>query len=291
MPVSKKWQRALRTLFIASSTIAAALVLTFAPIVGQPLYNYLLFYPVKFPGGYYEEVNANNIQPENIYFRSDNGNTLHGLMYKLPGAKKIMLFSHGNFGNVSYKAYLVERLLKAGTSVFTYDYSGYGRSEGKPSLGGLYDDGHGAYKYLINHEYYGPEQIILFGESLGTVVAGKLAASCYCAGAILECPLYSVQRVGCDTLPFLKLYPDWAWSENCKALNNALVLGKKHPPVLMVAGTADMITRIEQSDELYEAIAEPKQYVRVDGAYHGDDVMQSSPAYSKAVKTFLASLK
>jgi len=287
----RKLRRHARNFSVGAAALTAGLTFLLSPLVGQPLYDYMLFYPLKYPEGFYDDVRANEIDPTDCYFKSDNGNKLHGLMYKLPGASKIMLFSHGNCGNASHKAYLVDRLLKAGTSVLCYDYSGYGRSEGHPSLRGIYQDGHGAYKYLLNQEEYKPEQIIFFGESLGTLVSGKLAAENACAGAILECPLYSVQRVGCDTLQFLKWYPDWAWSENCKAYNNALSLRKKHPPVLMVAGTEDIITRIEQSDELFRAMAEPKRYVRVDGAYHGCNVMQTSPEYKRAVQEFLAALK
>jgi len=281
----------IRNTVIGMTLLAAGLAFVLSPIIGQPFYDYILFYPLKYPGGYYNEIKANGIAPEDCYFQSDNGNKLHGLMYKLPGASKIMLFSHGNGGNVSFNGYIINRLLQAGTSVFCYDYSGYGHSEGKPSLRGLYEDGHGAYKYLLYSKDYRTEQIIFFGASLGTVVAGKLAAENACAAVILECPLYSLQRVGCDRLPFLKWYPDFAWSKNCQAYNNALVLSKKHPPVLMLAGTADTITRIEQSDALYKAMSEPKRYVRVDGAEHGDDRLLASAAGKRALHEFLAPLK
>jgi hypothetical protein len=181
-------------------------------------------------------------------------------------------------------------LLSTGNSVLAYDYEGYGRSEGEPSLEGVCQDGAAAYQYLIAHEHYAPKQIILFGESLGTLVTGNLAGSVNCAGVILECPLYSVHRVGCDVISYLDNYPDWAWTAAARQLDNSVALKKSHAPLLLIAGTADQITPVTYADDLFALAPLPKHLVRIDGAGHGDRVMRTSPDYSRGLQKFLADL-
>ncbi len=267
-----------------------AVVVALAPAVGQPIYDCLLFQPLKYPKGTYQTLNVKGIKPEEIFFRSHNGGKLHGLLYSLPLAKHIVLLSHGNSGNISQRGHIVDLLLKDGVSVFVYDYAGFGRSEGKTSLETLCKDGRSAYDYLTLVKHLRPDQIILFGESLGTLVTGKLAETVQCAAIILECPLYSLRRIGCDKFSFLSWYPDWAWTNSCKQLDNARALHQKRSPVLLIAGTRDNLTQIKQADELYAAVAAPKVYIRIEGAQHGDAVMMKSPKYKEGLKNFLASL-
>ncbi|GEM_PF-348537 len=267
-----------------------ALGILLMPVVGQPIYDRLIFQPLKYPSGRYEKLAVKGIAPEEIFFKSKNGNKLHGLMYALPLAKKVVLLSHGNSGNISQRGHLVDLLLKDGVSVFVYDYAGYGRSEGKVAMETLVQDGRSAYNYLTRERHLRAEEIILFGESLGTLVTGKLAQSVQCAAVILECPLYSLRRVGCDKLPYLSLYPDWAWSNSCKQLDISMAMNKKRSPVLLIAGTSDNLTRIKQADELYAAIAAPKAYIRIEGAQHGDAVMMKSKEYKEGLRDFIASL-
>jgi len=205
-------------------------------------------------------------------------------------AKHVILLSHGNSGNISQRCHIVDTLLKDGVSVFVYDYAGFGRSEGVSNLDSLAKDGRGAYKYLTAVRHLNAGDIILFGESLGTLVTGKLAQTVDCGAVILECPLYSLRRVDCDVFSFLKWYPDFAWSNSCKQLDNSKFLKNKKAPLLLIAGTADKLTGIEQSDDLFASVAEPKTYIRIEGAKHGDAVMMKSSKYKLGLKKFLASI-
>ena len=261
-----------------------------APVLAEGLYTRLLFFPLKFPGGYYSEVKIDGIVPLDVYFHSESGNQLHGWLFAKPGAKRVVMLSHGNAYNMTMRGHIIERFLKESNDVFIYDYSGYGRSEGEPTIAGFYKDAQSAYKFLVEKGKYSPRQIILFGESLGTLVSAKLASTVACAGVILECPLYSLRRVACEHYGFLSDYPDWAWPESCKQLDTAAALSKPHPPLVMAVGTCDGITSISQSDALNLAVIEPKSYVRIDGAWHGDNVMHTSPAYQQARAALFAAI-
>jgi alpha-beta hydrolase superfamily lysophospholipase len=280
-----KWLFIIKGVLIVLLVTPVVLLISFAPVFG--LFNCVVFRAST--EGNYSHLDAFGIIPIDTYFQSDSGAKLHGLFYKLPNAKRVILISHGNGGNISGRAHLADLLLRTGNSVFAYDYAGYGHSQGNPSLLGFVQDANSAYKYLLDQKYK-PKQIILLGESLGTCVTAELAQTHDCAAIILECPLYSLRRRGCAIFPFLRIYPNWAWMTPEVSYDNAIALQKSHPPLLLVAGTIDKQTPINESDELFSAVSEPKTYIRIDGASHGDRVMMSSPAYKLGLAGFLKSL-
>lgn len=268
-----------------------ALYIGLAPVVAQPFYNKILFQGTNFPVKNWKDQKLNGVEPKEATFRAKSGNLLHGLMFDVPGASKTLLFSHGNGHNCTHRSWVLERLVESGVSVFVYDYSGYGKSTGEPSLENLCDDGEAALQYLTTVEKIPLKKIVLFGESLGTLVAGRLASQNQCAGVIMLCPLLSLRRVGGDRFDFLNYYPDFAFSRASRELDNGKALKNCEIPKLFVAGTADKLTRIEQADELVRSAAGPKQYVRIVGASHEDSKMSSDENFKKALSQFLASEK
>jgi len=285
-----KWSLIVQWILLVCLATPLAVMIGLAPVVGQPLYNSMLFHPQKYQAGDYANPTLNGTTPIDVQFKSDSGARLQGFLYRLPDAKRIILLSHGNGGDVRDIKRLAAMLLRTGNSVFAYDYEGYGLSEGEPSLEGICRDGSAAYQYLITQEHYAPNQIILFGESLGTLVTGKLAGSVNCAGVILECPLYSIHRIGCDVVSYLDNYPDWAWTAEARQLDNSVSLKKSHAPLLLIAGTADQITPVTYADDLYALAPSPKQFIRIDGAGHGDRLMRTSPDYKRGLEQFLKDL-
>src|SRR4029078_2000528 len=86
-------------------------------------------------------------------------------------------------------------LYRLGFSVFLFDYRGYGRSQGRPSEEGLYQDAFGAHDYLTRTRMIRSERIIIFGRSLGAAVAGGLVLKKPAAGLILESAFPSIEAV------------------------------------------------------------------------------------------------
>src|SRR5579883_1905085 len=126
--------------------------------------------PTKYPAGNYSIKEVDGISYDDIFFDSPNGEKLHGWYFQKPGAGKTVLLSHGIGGNLSSRVDLIHLFLEANTSVFIYDYEGYGRSSGKASLKNVINDGEAAYEYLTNGLRIPSSRIVLVGESLGTGV-------------------------------------------------------------------------------------------------------------------------
>lgn len=288
------WPRWLRTI----ASIAALTIFVLAPLAyvtpdaasAQSMYNQFIFYPTRVPKGFSDYRAVENIHPESVTFKSESKNTLHGLLYINEVATRTVLLSHGNAYSCGDRSPVVEKLLSAGASVFIYDYSGYGQSTGKPSMGGICKDGAAALQYLTDVKNIPPANIVLCGESLGTLVAGRLAANSKCAGLIMICPILSLRRVGGDMSPIIRKAPGLFFSATCKKLENIGPLKNNEIPKLFIAGTADRVTRIKQADELVHEVAEPKIYLRIDGAGHVDGAMVADRQFTKTIADFLASI-
>ncbi len=91
---------------------------------------------------------------------------------RVPNAHRVFLYSHAKGNNLFGKLHVAENLLTCGGSVLSYDYQGYGQSEGKASIAGSCDDAVAAYDYLRNSEHYKAKDIIAYGESFGSGVTG-----------------------------------------------------------------------------------------------------------------------
>jgi uncharacterized protein len=284
-----KWRWFLRAVLVVGTVIPALWLLAFSPLVALPIYNRVILFPVGYSAATYNEDTVCGATARDHYFHSSNGKTIHGWLFLRPKARFVTLVNHGNGGNITNRKDVVKLLMEAGSSVFLYDYEGYGRSEGQASLTNLVQDAHNAYDYLIEHEHYKPDQIVIFGESLGTLVAAQLSSQVQCAGIILQCPLYSLTRRAKEIVPFLQIYPDWIWPND--GFNTGLILSRKHAPLLVVAGTKDRMTPVPHADALVSDAITPKTYVRIEGAGHtGDPALMNAPSYKEAVFAFFSAL-
>lgn len=257
-----------------------------SPLVAMPVYNTMLFHP--FAEGKYDVKDIDGVQCENVYFTSD-GKKLHGWYFVLPGASKTILLSHGNAGNITHRSKLVELLLEAGASVFIYDYQGYGKSFGTPSLQGICDDGLAVYNYLVLEKKIKPQDIILFGESIGTGVTCDIASKEPCAGIILQSPFSSLPGLAKQKMHLMCLYPPCLFPS--AALDNLSILKKLNVPLLILHGAQDHLIPVSHSEELYAQANQPKQFVRLPDAGHNDTYDIDGKQYFQAVSQFIASFK
>lgn len=283
-----KWFLKVATLILLMTPVIA--YFSFMPALNEGFYAPVLFSPQKYPGGWYNTKEVNHIPVEDVEFKGHQG-TLHGWYFNVPGAKYTALLNHGKGGNVSWVQPEISLLTAHGMSVLAYDYGGYGRSEGKPSVKNLLQDASDAYKYLVEQKHVDPSRLILFGESLGTSVAANLSSKYPCAGVILQCPLASLQRRGCEFFSGVAIYPEVTWPEN--AMNMEEIFKKKHSPLLMVAGSVDkQIPTLTHGDSIFKVASEPKYYTRIEGAGHtGDIKLLGSKEYHKAVTDFMSALQ
>ena len=117
--------------------------------------------------------------------------------------RPVVLFLHGNAGNISHRLEKLDTLHALGTDTLIVDYRGYGASEGSPDEAGLYRDAAAAYEHLRGSHRIPSSRIVLYGESLGCAVAVDLATRIEAGGLILEAVFTSLVDVGQKLYPFL----------------------------------------------------------------------------------------
>jgi abhydrolase domain-containing protein 17 len=186
-----------------------------------------------------------------------------------------LLYIHGNASDLGDVRPLLERLHSWGFSVFAFDYRGYGTSDGKPSENNAYQDSEVAYTYLTQQLKITPQQIIVYGHSLGGGSAAELAARHSIAGLVLESTFTSAFRV---VVPFPLLPFD--------KFSNLAKLQKIHCPVLVMHGQSDQTIPFHHGQTLYKAASEPKLSLWVTGAGHDDFIEVAGDRYRQTLLAF-----
>lgn len=237
------------------------------------------FHPVR------EDVQTKWIVPahgEDVWFNDKSGIRLNGwfakAQFQQPPAATVIFF-HGNGGNISNVAWLVEKLTARGFDVLAIDYRGYGRSGGEATNEqNLFEDGDAAYDYLTRERGVRPETIALYGHSLGTTVATDVASRKTCGALVLEASLASAREMAHQVAPRL---PEWSLRFGANRLDNLGKIANVRCPLLITHGTRDRIIPVAQARELYDAARDPKQLIILPDVDHdiwltaGDDYLNS----------------
>lgn len=193
-----------------------------------------------------------------------------------PSAKYTILYVHGNAEDLGDIRATLKKIRDVGFSVFAYDYRGYGTSQGTPTENAAYQDIDTAYYYLTEDLKIKPEQIIVFGRSVGGGSAVDLAARKPIAGLIIESTFTSAFRV---VVPFPILPFD--------KFNNLEKIKKVQVPVLVMHGKLDDIVPFEHGEKLFAAVTAPKLYLWVDNANHNDFLEVAQEKYGKKLREFV----
>ncbi|XP_010209425.1 PREDICTED: alpha/beta hydrolase domain-containing protein 17A, partial [Tinamus guttatus] len=186
-----------------------------------------------------------------------------------------VLFSHGNavdLGQMS--SFYIGLGTRINCNIFSYDYSGYGVSTGKPSEKNLYSDIDAAWQALRTRYGISPENIILYGQSIGTVPTVDLASRYECAAIVLHSPLTSGMRVA---------FPETKKTYCFDAFPNIEKISKITSPVLIIHGTEDEVIDFSHGLALFERRREP---LWVDGAGHNDIELYSQ--YLERLRKFIS---
>lgn len=223
---------------------------------------------------------------EEVRFAAADGVRLHG--WYLPGepGRPLVLFCHGNAGNISHRLESLRLLHDLGLSVFLFDYRGYGQSEGSPGEEGTYADARGALAWL-GERGWPPERLIYAGESLGAAVAVQLALEHPPAGLVLEAPFTSIAAMGRHHYFLLHFLLGWLLDAR---YDNLAKIGRVRSPLLIIQGEADSIVPPAMARRLYEAAGGPKTLRLIPGADHNDLLFVGGKAYREAWREFLTAL-
>jgi fermentation-respiration switch protein FrsA (DUF1100 family) len=166
-----------------------------------------------------------------------------------------------------------------GISVLIFDYPGYGRSDGTPTEAGCYAAADAAYHWLTQTMKVPPEQLLLYGGSLGGGVAVDLASRHPHRALILVKTFTSIPDVAQSVYPWLPA----RWLVHNR-FDNLEKIGRCPRPLFVAHGTADRLIPFAHGQRLFEAAAEPKRFLRMAEIDHNDGL---SGDFFPALRVFL----
>lgn len=207
---------------------------------------------------------------------------LDGWFIPAPENRGVILFCHGNAGNISHRFDSLLLFHRLGFSTLIFDYRGYGRSQGRPSEAGTYLDVQAAWEYLIRERATAPSRIVLFGRSLGAAVAVHQAVVQPPAALIVESSFTSVPDRAAELYPFLPV----RWLSRLD-YNVQEKLQKVSCPVLVVHSQDDEIIPFTHGQALYAAANEPKRFLEIGGG-HNDGFIVAGQVYIQELDDFLS---
>ena len=218
---------------------------------------------------------------ETINFKTSDNFELKGWFHLKNSNKKTILFLHGNAGNLDNRIDKLNSLGSMDINFLIIAWRGFSGNKGKPTEKGLYEDGRSAINWLYNKGVK-EENIIVYGESLGTGVATHLSQNKNFAGIILETPFTSMIDAAKKFYPYIPvglLLKDKF--DNKSKIKNIGV------PLLIMHGEADQIVPFEMGKEMYKIANEPKfSYF----TKHDNHMMEFDENLIKALNSFLKGL-
>lgn len=242
-----------------------------------------IYYPTRYPGGDWTRENL-PCRVEDRHIRTRDGETLHAWFAPADGAENHILFFHGNAGNVTHRTDFLHRLTRLPASVLLLDYRGYGRSSGRPTEKGLYEDGRAAYLHLVEDLGIPPHRIFLLGKSLGGAVAIEVATRFPVAGVIIQSTFTHTWDMA--RLMFWIPFPvRWICRNQFDSWTRVQTLTT---PKLFIHGRGDRMVPYRLARTLFEAAAEPKRFFDLGNLDHNDS-MEAGTGYDEALRAFLHS--
>lgn len=273
-----------RVVAIAVGAFAAvALFLAGGRLMFRSLERQLIYFPTRIdrsaptpriPGAAVDE----------IWLRTSDGVRIHALDVRPERPFADVLFFHGNAGSLYDRVENIARLADAGFRVLIVDYRGYGKSEGRPSEGGLYRDADAAYAYLTESGGVAPDRVVVFGRSLGSAVALDLATRRPVGALIAESAFTSARDLA-------RLHYAWIPKLFLGAMSHELDSHAKvrrlSAPVLFIHGLRDSIVPAALGRRLYDAAPEPKAWYPIERAGHNDTWTVGGEAYFQRLVDFV----
>ncbi len=197
-----------------------------------------------------------------------------------PG-RAVILYFHGNGGSLWNRRDRARLLAEGGRGLLMVSYRGYSGSTGVPTEAGLREDARAAYAWLT--ERVAPQRVVLYGESLGSGVAVRLASEQPVAGLILDAPFTSTADIAKLTYWFVPV--DLLMRDQFRSID---LIDAVKAPLLVLHGERDGLIPIRFGERLYQAAQEPKRLVRLPEARHADVLERGGLA---PVRGFLAEIE
>jgi uncharacterized protein len=224
------------------------------------------------------------LEYEALRIATDDGEELDAWFIPAPRERGVLLFFHGNAGNISHRLDSLRIFNGLGLAVLILDYRGYGRSTGRPSERGTYEDARAAWRHLVEERGIPAERIVVFGRSLGGAIATWLATEYEPRGLIVESTFRSVPDLAAELYWFMPVrrlarveYPV------------ELLMSSVAAPVLVVHSREDEIIPFHHGEALHMAAGERARMLELRGG-HNTGFLQSQRLYVEGIGAFLDEL-
>ncbi len=218
---------------------------------------------------------------EDVLLETSDGLKLHGWYVPAAQTSGVVLFLHGNAGNISHRLDSIAIFHELGLDTLIIDYRGYGRSQGKPSERGIYLDAEAAWHYLVSSRGVAADRIIVFGRSLGGAVAAWLASQYTPAALIVESSFSSALDMARKLYPFMPVrlitrleYPVSQYVSRLQC------------PLLVIHSRDDEIIPFTMAEAIYDSATEPKSLLEIWGD-HNNGFLLSGDRYLSGINEFI----
>lgn len=218
---------------------------------------------------------------EDVMLETSDGLKLHGWYVPAAQTSGVVLFLHGNAGNISHRLDSIAIFHELGLDTLIIDYRGYGRSQGKPSERGTYLDAEAAWHYLVSSRGVAADRVIVFGRSLGGAVAAWLANQYTPAALIIESSFSSALDIARKLYPFMpvRLITRLEFPVS-------LHVSRLQCPLLVVHSRDDEIIPFTMAEAIYDSAAEPKTLLEIWGD-HNNGFLLSRDRYLSGLNEFI----
>jgi len=255
-----------------------ALVLLIALLMGS-LFTFqekMIFLPEEIPTDYVYDF---QFDFEEVNLKTQDNETINALHIKAKDPKGIILFFHGNKGNLIRWGEITSYFTQYNYDVFVIDYRGYGKSTGAFNEAQMYADALLSYEYV--KQKFEEQNIVVYGRSLGTTFATKVASENNPKHLILEAPFYNLHKAANHRY---KIVPGFMFRFKFKT--NQLI-PKIKSPITIFHGNADKVTPYKGSQQLFELISTQKKEIILleNGTHHN---VRDFEDYTNALKSILA---
>ena len=233
----------------------------------------LIFMPSVLPQEHVFEMKSSF---EEINLKSSDGAQLNGLHFRKENSKGVILYFHGNAGDLNSWGQIATYFVDLDYDVIIMDYRGYGKSFGERSMELLYSDA--ALWYGFAQQYYTEPEITVYGRSLGTTFATYVAAQHQPNKLILEAPFYSMEEVANSRFSFLPIkyllhykFPTYQFIDDVNC------------PITIYHGTYDKVISYEQGSKLYDRIkSDEKELITIPKGGHNNLI--SFKEYTESIR-------
>lgn len=207
---------------------------------------------------------------EEVHFDMEDGGTINGIHFKVPNAKGVVYYLKGNSKSIKGWGKFARDFVSKGYDFFMIDYRGFGKSEGRRTESTLFNDAQTVYKWLYSK--YREDQIVVYGRSLGSGIAARIAAWNDPKMLLLDSPYYSfwyhIKRYG-FLLPL-------RWLLRYKIRTDQFIR-KITCPVFILHGDRDRLIPFRQSEMLRDL--KPEQVILIPIPEGGHNNLPTFPEY------------